>query len=221
MKWQRRRSKGSCRRAAAALRCRPMPAPPPPETLATWQQDFTALRPRVLRVARFRLRRLSGEAKEEALAEVEAMAWAGYRRLREQGRDPAPFIQKIAEFAAKRYLCGHRLTGMQPARDVLSAVCRHRHGVGVQSLTESEDGAAAPEVLDALIDRKAAPAEVACFHLDLAEFLDGLDERQRSLALDLASGLNTVETARQRGVSRGTTSWLRREMRRAWESRER
>lgn len=49
-----------------------------PETLAVIHQGFLEALPRIQRVARFRLRHLCGERKDEAVAETVALAWNAY-----------------------------------------------------------------------------------------------------------------------------------------------
>src|SRR5437879_1900732 len=78
------------------------------------QERFVEDLPRLEKVAQFRLRRLGEEAKEEATQEVIALCWQAYVRLIEQGRtleDIQWLRQKVAEFAAKRVLCGRYLCG--------------------------------------------------------------------------------------------------------------
>src|SRR5947209_5284414 len=52
-----------------------------PETIARIQEGFLEALPRIMRVARFRLRFLTGERMEEAIAETVALSWQAYRRL--------------------------------------------------------------------------------------------------------------------------------------------
>jgi hypothetical protein len=188
-----------------------------PETLATMQQGFLAALPRIQRIARFRLRHLCAEPKEEAVAETVALAWNAFRRLFLTGREVAPLIGKIAEFSARQVRCGRQLTGTR-IRDVLSPVPRHDHLV--EAIPFSDDDDADPAVVDALQDRRHAdPAEEAALRVDLGEWLDSLDALQRQIAEELASGLNTTDVARQRRVSR-TRIWQRREeLKESWDRR--
>jgi DNA-directed RNA polymerase specialized sigma24 family protein len=188
---------------------------PDPETLATMQQGFLEALPRIQRIARFRLRHLCGERKDEAVAETVALAWNAYRRLFLTGRDVAPLVGKIAEFSARQVCCGRQLTGTR-IRDVLSPVPRHDHLV--EAIPFSDDDDADPEVVDALQDRRHSdPAEEAALRVDVNDWLDGLDDKQRQVAKELAGGLNTTDVARLHRVSR-TRIWQRREeLKESWD----
>ena len=52
-------------------------------------------------VMRFRLRHLSGERHETAMNDAVSVAWENYRSLCMRGKDPEPFINKIAEYASR------------------------------------------------------------------------------------------------------------------------
>ena len=104
------------------------------EALALAQRQFEAALPRILEVIRFRLRHLRGEQKEEDSAEALALTWKYYLRVCESGRDPMPFVQKVAEFAARHVNRGGRLAGHQTTKDVMSRRAKHRTGHTVQSI---------------------------------------------------------------------------------------
>jgi hypothetical protein len=186
-----------------------------PEPLATVQEGFLEALPRIQRIARFRFRHLTGERRDEAVAEATALAWKAYRDLFLKGRNVAPLVGKIAEFSARSVRCGHQLAGTWN-RDVLSSAPRHDHLV--EAIPNSEDDDAAPEVVNALQDsRQPNPAEEAALRVDLGEWLEGLDGVQRQVAEALATGLNTTDVARLHRVSR-TRIWQRREdLRRSWD----
>src|SRR5207249_3582804 len=106
--------------------------------IAAIQEGFEKALPKIKTVARFRLRHLDAEAKEDAVAECLAICWQAYRRLVERGRDPTPFINKLAEFATRRVRTG-RLFVNTKLRDVLAPQPRHEHLVESIPLTEKED----------------------------------------------------------------------------------
>lgn len=170
-----------------------------PETLTTIQQAFLEALPRIQRVARFRLRHLCGEAKEEALQEVIALSWQAYRSLSLQGRNVTPLVGKIAEYSARRVRCG-RLFVSTKLRDALSPIPRREAIM---------DGT--PDLLDELSDRRApSPADEAILRIDVEEWLNTLDGIQRQVAEELAGGMNTTDVARKHHVTR-TRIWQRRE----------
>ena len=86
------------------------------------------------------------DRKEEAVAEVIAIAWRAYSQLANQGRDVAPLLGKIVLFAARRVRSGGRLVGMNRVRDVMSPTARFRHGHTINSLPLSEAEDTAREV---------------------------------------------------------------------------
>ena len=55
------------------------------------------------------------------------------------------------------------------------------------------------------------------FRVDLEAWLVTLDERHRTVAQQLASGLNTLDVSKLHGVTRGRISQLREELIDAWE----
>src|SRR4051812_47981090 len=94
---------------------------------------FLSIVPRIVIHGRVYFRHVRCPARrEDAVAEMVALRWKWYVRLAEQGKDPNQFVSKLAEFAARAVNCGRRLTGMEPAKDVLSTVAQKRHGFLVE-----------------------------------------------------------------------------------------
>ncbi|HYT95533.1 MAG TPA: hypothetical protein VEL76_42835 [Gemmataceae bacterium] len=108
----------------------------PPDITAI-QEGYLKALPKMKKVARFRLRHLDAERKDDAVQEVLAICWEQYRRLFERGRDVQPLVQKIAEFATRRVRCGREWVGTR-CRDVLSPVARPDHHVESIPLTEEK-----------------------------------------------------------------------------------
>jgi FixJ family two-component response regulator len=71
-----------------------------------------------------------------------------------------------------------------------------------------------------LRDLRPGPAEEAAFHLDYADWLATLSDKQRTVAEDLASGLNMSEVAARRGVSHAAVQDMRKTLARKWEEHE-
>src|SRR5262245_60092421 len=72
--------------------------------------------------------------KEEALAEMRALAWKWFLRLLQRGKNPSEFVSALAVYAAKAVNSGRRVCGVEKAKDVLSPVAQRRHGFAVESL---------------------------------------------------------------------------------------
>lgn len=192
-----------------------------PARLRDIQDRFEQELPQFKKVLRSRLRRLGEEAREEAVAESLAICWRDYLNLHLKGRNPGPLVNKIAEFAAKSVLCGARLIGEHTVKDVMSPTCRHRHGHTVQSTPQSDDEETAPEVLEALHAREASPADQATFNVDYQDWLAGLAPKERKVASQFASGLNTVEVGERHGFTGGWGSLMRSRLRADWEEKGR
>src|SRR5262249_59608737 len=60
------------------------------------QEEFLRILPRVQRHAQCYFRHLGAEAQEEAVAQATALAFAAFRRLQEQGKDPFAFPSQLA-----------------------------------------------------------------------------------------------------------------------------
>lgn len=188
--------------------------PPTSPKLAAIQKGFEESLPCIMRVAKFRLRGLTGEAKDDAIAEVVALSWQSYRRLAEQGRDPP--VPKIAEFSSRRVRCGRGLANPNPVQESLSATCRHRHGYDIESIPLSSEDACDPALIDALVDDRISPADEAAFKIDTTEWLAGLGDRNQQIADQLMAGLYQSEVAELHGVSRMRIYQLRQDMADEW-----
>lgn len=186
--------------------------------LEVWKREFEAAIPRIMQVARFRLRGIRGNARDEAEADMLGFAWMNYRAIRERGGDPEPLLGKIAEFACLAATSSCR----DPTNDLLSRKARDRHGFSLHSLDEAEDGELSPEAADALEDHHAVdPAETVPALLDLGAFISEQPERNRVVAAALAEGKTETEAGELIGLGRGTASNIRRAMKREWEGRDR
>ena len=180
------------------------------------RQEFAEAFPRIEGLASAQHFRLRGERKEEAVAETVAIAWSEYSKLALAGRDVVRLLGKIVEFAAMRVRCGRGLTNPEPMRDVMSARARFRHGYRVASIPLSDREEADPEILDAM-HGEDSPADAAALNVDFDEWLGTLDDRRRGIAEQLASGLNTVDIGKLRGVTRAAIHNARVELRASWE----
>ncbi len=128
----------------------------------------------------------------------------------ERGRDPTPFVQKLAEFATRRVRSGRLFAGAR-LRDVLSPM--HRPDCQVESLTFEEDDHVNPLLIDALTDRKTpSPPDEAAARIDFADWLATLDWRKRHAMQQMARGWNTVDVRKREGVTGGAISMMRQKL---------
>ena len=182
--------------------------------LADIQRDFTDALPRIEGLASAYLGFMQRD-KEDAVAEVVALSWRAYQDLALRGQDVVRLLGKIVEFAAKRVRCGRGLTNINPARDVLSQVARFTHRHVISTLPTGDDETA-PEVIEALRDHRS-PADQAVMRTDYEAWIERLDDYRRDVAEKLASGLNTADVAKTRGVSRARIAQIRVQLIREWE----
>jgi hypothetical protein len=101
---------------------------------------------------------------------------------------------------------GRGLVGQPSINDVMSPRARFRHGfhsVGEPREHERTDN--------------ASPAEQAVANVDFGEWLNTLDEKRREIASALASGLNTADVGRQRGVTRAAIYLDRLALKDSWD----
>lgn len=100
-----------------------------------------------------------------------------------------------------RVRCGRGFNNINPVCDVMSETARFRHDYSAQGLPLSDSDPTAREVLDAVSD-DTPPADQAVLNADFEAWLETPDDRHRRVAEKLASGLNTADVGRLRGVTR-------------------
>ena len=191
--------------------------------------DFLALSPVVERHARVVFRALHGEAREEAVAETVAAAFAAHVALKARDRDPAAFPSMLATYSVLRVKDGRHVGGRSSSRDVLSRKAQQRRGFRVEPLPAP--AATACEGLyarargrrkqgaleECLRDHRKAPVpDQVAFRIDFIVFLGALTERDRRMALALAEGHAAKQVARRFGLTPGRVTQLRQRWRRQW-----
>ena len=191
--------------------------------------DFLALAPVVERHARVAFRALDGAAREEAVAEAVAAAFAAHVALKARGRDPAAFPSMLATYSVLRAKDGRHVGGRRNSRDVLSRKAQQRRGFRVEPLpapaaTACEGlyararGRREQGALDECLrdSRKAPVPDQVAFRIDFVVFLGVLAERDRRMALALAEGHAAKQVARRFGLTPGRVTQLRQRWRRQW-----
>jgi hypothetical protein len=168
-------------------------------TLDTLRQSFTARMPYLRRMARSKFRGLPPEAREEAIANTLALAWTFIYRLFLRGRAEEPnMLNSCLWYACKQTKQGRTPQGCPRAKDVFNL---------------RRFGKARFEQLDAdqFVGRNTPVFDQVSFRIDVPAFFATLNARQRRMALDLAGGMTTGETAEKYGLSAGRISQFRRE----------
>jgi len=191
--------------------------------------DFLALAPVVERHARVAFRALGGEAREEAVAEAVAAAFAAHVALKARGRDPAAFPSMLATYSVLRVKDGRHVGGRRSSRDVLSRKAQQRRGFRVEPLPapprpaferpyarargQRKQGA----LEECLRDNRQTPVpDQVAFRIDFIAFLGALADRDRRMALALAEGHAAKQVARRFGLTPGRVTQLRQRWRRQW-----
>jgi hypothetical protein len=194
-----------------------MQVSPSPVPAAQLHAHFLALLPRIALHGRVSFRHLRCTHREEAVAEVVALAWKWFVQLAQRGKDAATFGSALATYAVRAVRSGRRVCGQERPKDVLSPLAQRRCGFTVCSLpaTSSPEGNVLSE---ALHDNTQTPvAEQVAFRCDFPAWLQTRAERDRRLALDLMAGERTLEVSRRYGLSPARVSQLRRDFHDDWE----
>jgi hypothetical protein len=180
-------------------------------------QGFLQLLPRLQLHGRIYFRHLKcHQQKQDALAEMTALAWKWYVRLVERGKDPASFPAMLATFAAKAVRCGRRLCGQEKAKDLLSPVAQRRHGfsVGKPPDVSTLNGNPLEEALGD--NTKTPPPEAAAFRIDFPAWRKTQARRNRRLIDAMILGERTQTLAHRFHLSPARISQLRRHFHNDW-----
>jgi hypothetical protein len=171
------------------------------------------------------------QTRADHISETIGLAWKWFLGLRARGKDACGFPMAFASVTARAVRSGRRVCGQEAARDALSPVAQQRHGFTVTPLRDSvrrpfTDIASVVrdrEALDGYQERLGGnmvtpPAEAAAFRLDFPQFLQGLSDRDRELAMFLSLGHSPQRAATTFGLSAGRVSQLRKRWSQQWRS---
>jgi len=178
-------------------------------------EQFLKFVPDIERYARWLLRDLRAEEREEAVCEVLAFAFCAFRCLARHGKRDLAYATPLARFGVARFRCGRRSYSKRIGRDVFSHVVQRRRGFSLQSLHSADSRGNI--WLEILADDTVTPvpAQVA-FRLDFASWLRSLKCRDRKLVKLLAVGNTPGETAKRLRISRARVSQLRSQLQDGW-----
>lgn len=176
--------------------------------------SFEAMLPSIQKVGRYAFRHLPQWRQDELLADIVARSYEAFVGLVKRGKAELAYPTVLARYAIKQ-VCQGRQTGVkQNVNDVLSPLAQRQRGFRVQPLQRPDARGQWQDVL--VEDRHAGPAEVAAVRLDFRNWLAGLKRFQRQVALHLAVGETTSDTARRFSVSNARISQLRKELQANW-----
>jgi hypothetical protein len=160
---------------------------------------------------------------EEVQAEATAAAIQSHRRIHVSGKDPSPFLGRVAALAVSHVHSGRHVGGSQSSTDVLSGRAQRRHGFRVLSISNrcpSRDhlhhdvSTIADHLRESTL--RSPVCEAVAFRVDFPQFLATLSRRDRAMALFLAVGNRAKVAARDFGLSAARISQLRHKWQRAW-----
>src|SRR5262245_19338720 len=191
---------------------------------------FLAILPRIEAHGNVYFRHLKcTHRKEEALAEMRALAWKWFIRLLQRGKDPSEFVSALAVYAAKAVNSGRRVCGHEKAKDVLSHVAQRRHGFAVESLPRATStsherlystprGQQAQDVFEERLHDNTVtpPPDQAAFRIDFPAWRRTRSERDRRVVDELMAGGRTKDVSAKFGMSPGRVSQLRRDFLEDW-----
>jgi hypothetical protein len=182
------------------------------------EAHFLAALPRIQRHAKIQFSYLKGDAKDDAIAKVVGLAWKYYAAEIAKGKNPDEYISSIAKFAVKHVRAGRDVTGIEPAKDVLSKRAQREKRFTVEAFPEFvEHSHEESEAADALKNwRETPPDEAAAFHHDFPMLLDNLPPKTSAVCEDAAMGDTTTELAEKHKLSMGRISQIRTEARKKW-----
>jgi len=176
----------------------------PNGSLRALYEGFLVILPRIELHGRFYYRHLaSPHQREDAVAEMVALAWLWYVRLAERGKDAGDFPGALAAFAGHAVNAGRRLCRQHQATDVLSPLAQLRHGFSVRPLPADSSHAADDSTAPSAASRMTPPDERAMFLLAFPAGLQTRSERDQRLIRALMAGDRPGEVSRTYGLGSG------------------
>jgi hypothetical protein len=177
---------------------------------------FLQILPRIELHARIFFRHKKGDKRDEAIAEVVALAWKSFVNCAHNGKDATTFPMALARFAAQAVHNGRRLCGQEKINEVLSPRAQREHDFTVVSLPEGSS--LHGNVFDeALIDNTRTPVDdQVAFRLDFPAWRLTRSDRDRRVIDDLMIGERTMDVADKHGLTAARISQLRRDFSEDW-----
>jgi hypothetical protein len=177
---------------------------------------FLTILPRIEVHGRCFFRHKKPDKRDEAIAEMVALAWKWFRSLAARGKDAREFPMALARFAAQAVHNGRRLCGQERINDVLSPRAQREHDFTVVSLPEGSS-LGGNIFSEALIDNtQTPPPDQVAFRLDFPAWRLTRSDRDRRVIDDLMVGERTMDVADKHGLTAGRVSQLRRDFHDDW-----
>jgi hypothetical protein len=170
---------------------------------------FESRLPEIECLAGSHFRHLDPDAREEAVQNSVVLAYRYWLRLAEVGKTGEDCFKSAVWWAAIHTKQGRKGggSGRVKPKCVLDYARRHKRGVAIQVGVD----------LNYFVQSTASTPDAVSFRLDVPAFLGTLPERDREIAMTLAEGQGTTETARKFGVSPGAISQFRTRFRKKYD----
>jgi hypothetical protein len=170
---------------------------------------FESRLPEIECLAGSHFRHLDPDAREEAVQNSVVLAYRYWLRLAEVGKTGEDCFKSAIWWATKHTKQGRKGggCGRGKAKCVLDYARRRKGGVAIQDGVE----------VNFLIGATASIPDTVASRLDVPVFIGTLNERDREIAMTLADGHGTTETARKFGVSPGAISQARTRLRKKYD----
>jgi hypothetical protein len=177
-------------------------------TRTGWQTGFLVILQKIHQCVGRAFCHLRDDEQHEAVQAAMANACVAFARLASRGALDRAFPSALARFAVAQVRSGRRLGTASNTRDVLSKHAQWKKHFAVDRLDQWHEA-----VIEDL--RTPVPDQV-CFRLDFPRWLASLSNRDRQVALSLATGNSTATVARRFSISAARVSQLRREFHGSW-----
>ncbi|NLE38910.1 MAG: hypothetical protein GX621_12875 [Pirellulaceae bacterium] len=187
-----------------------------PNGISAQQQAFVTMLPKIVEHARHAFRHHHAEARDDAVAEVVANAFAAYTRLVELDKSELAYPSALARFGVAQFRDGRRFGTSRNGNEVMSRYSQKKKDFRVRSLDRPE-GKDAKWTEAVTVDTRSMPVdETVAFRLDFLAWLKQLTRRNRRVAEHLAVGNRGLDAAKKFRISTARISQLRDELAASW-----
>jgi hypothetical protein len=177
---------------------------------------FLSILPRIQLHGHISFRHRKPDKREEAIAEMIALAWKWFVRLAQRGKDATAWPMALARYAALAVHNGRRLCGREKSNDVLSPLAQQAHQFTVVALAEGSS-LSGTRFDEALRDNTQTPVpDQVSFRIDFPAWWLSRSDRDRRVIDDLMLGERTMDVAERYGLTAARISQLRRDFHEDW-----
>jgi hypothetical protein len=192
--------------------------------LSKIHQQFEAALPEIESVIRYHFRHLSGDRRQDAIANATAANRAAWHGLIRRGKDPLKVgVAGIAGRCCLFTKAGRKIGNTNRGRACLDVHDRRAYArIGLVVVSLDRDVAEGQGVRPGTWrnwlaeSNRVSPGDEACFRIDFAEWLAGLPTRKREIAEQLLLGCETGEVARRFAVTPAAVSQTRTWLEASW-----